>query len=296
MRALSDVVDQPFTALARLAALDHAQEVTLTDQMLAELAVDAEFRKPAQLELCFQLHAPDREAAPQGAFTLVVIGLSGTAGTSAGRFLGLLPSTCRERLVRTQVSSPPLHTRTENVSRAPAIWPVISLGEYDSQGDIPLRDLAVTTDGLRLRLVSISTGRTVEPVMLNAVEAASGKLYPVLARLERAGWLTKELEQVDPAVAGRPARRLYRITEGGVRAGSYQLAALSERWRPPAEVLDAPLSGTACDERLVERSRCAAGKLRPGGGRERVKRGDLGPSDAAAACLGRGGAGVQQFD
>jgi PadR family transcriptional regulator PadR len=61
----------------------------------------------------------------------------------------------------------------------------------------------------------------------------SGKLYPVLARLERAGWLTKELEDIDPAIEGRPARRMYRISEEGARAARCELAMLSAQLRPP---------------------------------------------------------------
>jgi PadR family transcriptional regulator PadR len=61
---------------------------------------------------------------------------------------------------------------------------------------------------------------------------ASGKLYPLLARLERAGWLTKEMEEIDPAAAGRPARRLYRLSEDGVQQARYALAEISDRLRP----------------------------------------------------------------
>lgn len=57
----------------------------------------------------------------------------------------------------------------------------------------------------------------------------SGKLYPILARLEKAGWLRRDHEDVDPAVAGRPARALYRLTSDGVAAARYELAALHER-------------------------------------------------------------------
>jgi PadR family transcriptional regulator len=39
----------------------------------------------------------------------------------------------------------------------------------------------------------------------------SGTLYPILARLEKAGWLDSEWEVLDPREAGRPARRLYRL-------------------------------------------------------------------------------------
>ncbi len=59
----------------------------------------------------------------------------------------------------------------------------------------------------------------------------SGKLYPVLARLERAGWLTKEIEDIDPAIEGRPARRLYRISADGIQAARLALAVLSEQLR-----------------------------------------------------------------
>lgn len=61
----------------------------------------------------------------------------------------------------------------------------------------------------------------------------SGKLYPVLARLERAGWLIREREQVDPVMVGRPARQMYRVSKEGVRAARRELALLSEQLRPP---------------------------------------------------------------
>ena len=54
----------------------------------------------------------------------------------------------------------------------------------------------------------------------------SGKLYPILARLESAGWLIKEREQIDPARAGRPARRTYRLTGDGAQQARLELAEL----------------------------------------------------------------------
>lgn len=59
----------------------------------------------------------------------------------------------------------------------------------------------------------------------------SGKLYPILARLQRAGWLVKKHEAVDPAAAGRPVRRFYLLTPDGVRSARSELAALSEQLR-----------------------------------------------------------------
>jgi len=62
---------------------------------------------------------------------------------------------------------------------------------------------------------------------------ASGSLYPMLARLERAGWLTRGREDIDPHVQGRPARLHYTITGSAVTAAHLELAELSERYRPP---------------------------------------------------------------
>jgi DNA-binding PadR family transcriptional regulator len=68
---------------------------------------------------------------------------------------------------------------------------------------------------------------------------ASGKLYPILARLENAGWLVKEVEDVDPAAVGRPARRLYRLSGEGVAAARAALAVVNEqvRVRRPAAMI-----------------------------------------------------------
>lgn len=63
---------------------------------------------------------------------------------------------------------------------------------------------------------------------------ASGSLYPMLARLEEAGWLTRGKESVDPHAIGRPLRVNYTITGAAVTVARLQLAALSEQYRPPA--------------------------------------------------------------
>jgi TetR/AcrR family transcriptional regulator, mexJK operon transcriptional repressor len=63
---------------------------------------------------------------------------------------------------------------------------------------------------------------------------ASGSLYPLLAKLETAGWLKRAKEDIDPSAAGRPARMHYTITGAAVAAARIQLAALSEQYRPPS--------------------------------------------------------------
>jgi PadR family transcriptional regulator PadR len=49
---------------------------------------------------------------------------------------------------------------------------------------------------------------------------ASGTLYPILLRLESAGWFVSRWEAVDPAHVGRPRRRLYRLTPSGLARAS----------------------------------------------------------------------------
>ena len=58
-----------------------------------------------------------------------------------------------------------------------------------------------------------------------ATNLASGTLYPILLRLEQAGWLESRWETDDPRMLGRPRRRFYRLTELGVRRSR---AAFSE--------------------------------------------------------------------
>ena len=50
-----------------------------------------------------------------------------------------------------------------------------------------------------------------------ATKLASGTLYPILFRLERAGWLESRWEGGDPKTLGRPRRRFYRVTPLGER-------------------------------------------------------------------------------
>src|SRR5271156_688769 len=57
---------------------------------------------------------------------------------------------------------------------------------------------------------------------------ASGTLYPILLRLESAGWFVSRWESVDPSVVGRPRRRLYRLTSTGLRRASEVFATFNQ--------------------------------------------------------------------
>lgn len=56
-----------------------------------------------------------------------------------------------------------------------------------------------------------------------AAQCGSGTVYPFLAHLERAGWVTSEWESPEPV--GRPRRRFYRLTAEG-RAGTLMMLGL----------------------------------------------------------------------
>jgi len=70
--------------------------------------------------------------------------------------------------------------------------------------------------------------------LMRSTGQPSGTLYPILATLEHAGWLTGGKEDIDPRAEGRPARHFYRLTGEGAVVAHHQLAALSEQYRPPA--------------------------------------------------------------
>jgi len=56
---------------------------------------------------------------------------------------------------------------------------------------------------------------------------ASGTLYPILLRLEAAGWFVSRWEEIDPVEVGRPRRRLYRLTSTGLARAQDVFATLS---------------------------------------------------------------------
>lgn len=70
-----------------------------------------------------------------------------------------------------------------------------------------------------------------EPVwgllLAREVGKAPGGIYPILNRLEAAGWVTPRWE--DDAEPGRPRRRLYVLTELGAREAAATSAAYHAR-------------------------------------------------------------------
>jgi PadR family transcriptional regulator, regulatory protein PadR len=58
---------------------------------------------------------------------------------------------------------------------------------------------------------------------------ASGTIYPILARLEAAGWIKSQWEDVDESAVGRRARRYYKLTGEGARVGRESLRETEQR-------------------------------------------------------------------
>ncbi|MGM9319680.1 PadR family transcriptional regulator [Deinococcus aquaticus] len=58
-----------------------------------------------------------------------------------------------------------------------------------------------------------------------AADLSNGALYPALDRLERAGYLTSELEDIDEKAEGRRKRRYYKLTATGIALAEQELRA-----------------------------------------------------------------------
>src|SRR4051812_24871421 len=88
-----------------------------------------------------------------------------------------------------------------------------------------------------MSLLAIMLDRPADPwyglELARRADLKSGTVYPALARLERVGWLQSEWEDVDPAIAKRPRRRLYRLTPSGAAASREAITAHLSRmpWR-----------------------------------------------------------------
>ena len=67
----------------------------------------------------------------------------------------------------------------------------------------------------------------------HAAELPSGTIHPILARLERVGWVESRWEDVDPRSEGRPRRRYYQLTPQGAQRAAAALA----RARTPKRLL-----------------------------------------------------------
>lgn len=80
--------------------------------------------------------------------------------------------------------------------------------------------------------------------LANDADIGTATIYAALARLERANLVAGMWEDIDPAKAGRPRRRLYRLTAEGARVGDEMVknhrARREARRRPSRDRLNHP--------------------------------------------------------
>lgn len=77
--------------------------------------------------------------------------------------------------------------------------------------------MTAQTQAVLAVLLRIPSGRAYGLEIARAASISSGTLYPILARLEKAGWVESEWEKIDAVAEGRPPRRYYRLTGEGER-------------------------------------------------------------------------------
>lgn len=70
--------------------------------------------------------------------------------------------------------------------------------------------------------------------LMDATKLASGTVYPILARLEKHGWIEGDWEEIGPAKEGRRPRRFYKLTPNGLiqvrSAMNQELTIFREGW------------------------------------------------------------------
>lgn len=89
----------------------------------------------------------------------------------------------------------------------------------------PVRQSGASLKVLSFLLSDVGKQRSGAEITL-ATNVSSGTLYPMLARLEKAGWLLSNWETSDPIELGRPRRRFYRLSALGQSSARSALADL----------------------------------------------------------------------
>ena len=73
----------------------------------------------------------------------------------------------------------------------------------------------------------------------------TGSIYPILTRLETAGWITSTWEDIDESKEGRRRRRYYRLTSPGTRQAEEALLSTLSELSPEASPFPHRASDTA---------------------------------------------------
>lgn len=100
---------------------------------------------------------------------------------------------------------------------------------------------------LVLRAMLHEPGRAMYGLQICAESGlASGTIHPIMARLERLGWVDSQWEEADPHEQGRPRRRYYALTKDGAESARVALAQARTKVADiPVLRPRRPLGGTA---------------------------------------------------
>jgi PadR family transcriptional regulator PadR len=101
-----------------------------------------------------------------------------------------------------------------------------------------LNEPQVTTQTLKVlaALMECSQEGLSGAQIARTTQLASGTLYPILMRLEQAGWLESQWEAGDPHTLGRPRRRFYWVTGLG-----------ESKAKAVARKMNSVIGGLVCD-------------------------------------------------
>jgi len=72
----------------------------------------------------------------------------------------------------------------------------------------------------------------------------TGSIYPILARLEQAGWLESAWEDIDPVVAGRRRRRYYKLSGDGAEKAQRAVRQAQQSISPTPRLRPVPVPGS----------------------------------------------------
>ncbi|WP_344549888.1 lantibiotic dehydratase [Kitasatospora saccharophila] len=194
--------DELLLSLAQQAAVEGLEEVEVDGALLRRLGPGPVGAVPAHVELTVRLLADGRGAdGGPGRYGVAVEAQPRPGGTTATRFLPLLDDGDRKELTAAlrgapaarhgaravQVSAPTLTGRAANLTRTPALLPVLPLGECpeSSAGAVRLEDIGVCADERRMWLVNLANGSPLEARLLSPLwpRSATGPLARFLTEI-----------------------------------------------------------------------------------------------------------------
>ncbi len=130
--------------------------------------------------------------------------------------------------------------------------------------------------------------------IMRASSLPSGTVYPLLDRLEAAGWAQSRTEDIAPKDEGRPRRKYYRITPAGEAAAREEMEREAARLAAlgvTAAAAAAPLTVGGIEIPVVVDDRqppCIVSVIAPGGEETEVRSFALAPEEETEPCKHEG--------